>query len=218
MKLTPWSYLLIPLGTRLAVIAGVRVLVACGTRGPTDERLGPFDSTLVSIARRDFLSLHVNLANASEPGAGWLRTMDSFLLAAGVYVYAQLGLLRSTSGAQRSFQRFFHGVFDGLFGLSERLSHILGDRAHDSTVGAANIFNNLALHSVSAGSGRVSYAVRLVRRSVLMTRGNLLALTTGVRGTRLQPEFEPFLQYMRVSESMPAGEFPFAEVGHSIDA
>jgi hypothetical protein len=51
MKLTPWSYLLIPLGTRLAVIAGVRVLVACGTRGPTDERLGPFDSTLVSIAR-----------------------------------------------------------------------------------------------------------------------------------------------------------------------
>jgi hypothetical protein len=70
MKLTPWSYLLIPLGTRLAVIAGVRVLVACGTRGPTDERLGPFDSTLVSIARRAFLSLHVNLANASEPGAG----------------------------------------------------------------------------------------------------------------------------------------------------
>jgi hypothetical protein len=44
--------------------------------------------------------------------------MDSFLLAVGVYVYAQLGLLRSTSGAQRSFQRFFHGVFDGLFGLS----------------------------------------------------------------------------------------------------
>jgi len=178
------------------------------------DSLGPFDSTPLSIATQDFISLHVNLmsSNSSMPGDGQLRTMESFVLSAVVYIYGRLGFLRSRGSGQRQFQRFFNRVFNGLFSLSEVLMHVFGDRRHDSTAGAANTFNNLALHSVTAGAGRVSYAVRLVRRSVLTSRANLQALTSGDRGTRRQPEFDPFIQHLHGAESMAAADFPFAAV------
>jgi len=162
------------------------------------DSLGPFDATLASIGREDFITVHANLVcpEGSAGGAGRLRTVDSLGVAALHYASNRL-----TSS------------FGSLGALTEPLAAGFGERPrmHDGAAGIGNAFNNLKAHAVSAGAGRISYVVRLVHRSVLLSGNKLRAAVSGSESTRQIREFEAFLPHL-VGERMEAGAFPWSKV------
>ena len=112
------------------------------------ESLGPFAyHPFRSVARHDFLSVHFNLT----PDGGCLRTLDwpllswvhhRVILAFGIY-----------SAAHRLLNALCAPLFRGFA------------RTHPNTPDVGNAFDNLRLHSVSAGDARLSY-VRGSRKGV----------------------------------------------------
>lgn len=161
------------------------------------DSLGPFDASPAAIAREDFITVHTNLVSPEGSG-GRLRTIDSLAVAA--LHYASNRVLNS---------------FGSLAAITEPLATTLGARVrtHDGTPGAANAFNNLKAHDVTAGAGRVSYVVRLVRKSVLLSASRVREAAGGTaRSTRRIREFEAFLPHLQ-GETVPVGEFPWGSVG-----
>merc|ERR1712139_691236 len=65
---------------------------------------------------------------------------------------------------------------------TSRIAAVLGMKAHDTTLGAGNAFNNLKAHEVTAGRGRISYVVRLVRKDVKLLGDQIREAADG--GTR----------------------------------
>jgi len=164
------------------------------------DSLGPFEASLGSIGQDDFITVHANLITAKESGGGQLRTLDSLMLAAVHFIANRLT-----------------GAFGSLGDQTEWLSEILGlavqTRAGD--VGVGHPFNNLKAHSVTAGTGRVSYVVRLVRRDVLMSREKVKAIASGTgssRGSRRLVEFDRITPLM-TRNHMRVGQFPWGRVG-----
>ena len=98
--------------------------------------------------------------------------------------------------------------------LTSPLAAVLGMKAHDTTLGAGNAFNNLKAHEVTAGRGRISYVVRLVRKDVKLLGDQIReAADGGTRSTRRIPEFARFLPLLNGESIMAAGEFPWSRVG-----
>lgn len=139
------------------------------------DSLGPFDARMHSIGQEHFITVHANL-RSPERGGGQLRTMDSLAVATVHFVANRL-----------------LNTFGSLADVTEPLASILGVRTHDPTPGIGNAFNNLKAHDVTAGRGRVSYVVRLVRKNVLLSADKLREAARGARSTRRIPEFERFL-------------------------
>jgi len=117
------------------------------------ESLGPFinDNPLSAILNDDYLSVHFNLTFKG----GNLCVLKWPLLS---YLH-----------------HLVNKNFD-IFSLSWRILNILTSPIADclcvqksNTLGRGNIFNNLALHSVSKGEKRVSYVLRLVRKKMVYT-------------------------------------------------
>lgn len=162
------------------------------------DSLGPFVSSVASISDESFITVHANLVEGGA-GGGQLRTLDSSLVAALHYVTNRL-----------------MGTFGAADALSEPLAAGLGatPRTHDGKAGVGNAFNNLKAHAVTAGSGRISYVVRLVRRDVLLSRAKLLAAARGEASTRRIGEFEKLLPHFPddALEQLPVGDFPWAQV------
>lgn len=160
------------------------------------DSLGPFEAGLGSIAREDFITVHANLVQPDEAGGGRLRTLDSLGLAALHFLSNQLV-----------------SSFGSLGRFTEPFAARLGARTHDGTPGLGNAFNNLKVHGVTAGAGRISYVVRLVRRNVLLSRDKVRAAAGGTGGlsTRRIREFERFLPLM-ARDHVPAGAFAWASV------
>lgn len=162
------------------------------------DSLGPFDSSIASIARGDFVTVHTNIVSPGGRNDGCLRTIDSLLVSALHFV------------ANRVLNNF-----GALASLTEPLATLLGAhiREHDSTPGVGNVFNNLKAHDVTQGDGRISYVVRLVRKGVPLSREKVLAAARGKSGsTRRIREFERFLPLLEGRAAVPAGEFPWAQV------
>jgi len=155
------------------------------------DSLGPFEASVHSIVREDFITVHANLIS---DGGGSLRTLDSAAIAAVHWL---------SNRATKSF--------GSLGALTEPLAAAIGVRTHDATPGVGNAFNNLKAHAVSAGAGRISYVVRLVHRSVLLSGNKLRAAVSGSESTRQIREFEAFLPHL-VGERMEAGAFPWSKV------
>lgn len=170
---------------------------AAGVPWHTDyDSLGPFASSIGSIAREDFITVHTNLV---APEGGQLRTMDSLMVAATHYVANRV--MRS---------------FGSLGEFTSPLAAVLGMKAHDTTLGVGNAFNNLKAHEVTAGRGRVSYVVRLVRKDVKLLGDQISeAANGGTRSTRSIPEFERFLPLLNGESTMAVGEFPWGRVGEA---
>jgi len=176
------------------------VIFAAGDGGVpwhTDyDSLGPFAASISSIAREDFITVHTNLV---APEDGQLRTMDSLVVAAIHYL------------ANRVMKSF-----GSLGELTSPLAAVLGMKAHDTTLGAGNAFNNLKAHEVTAGRGRISYVVRLVRKDVKLLGDQIReAADGGTRSTRRIPEFARFLPLLNGESNMAAGEFPWSRVGEA---
>lgn len=157
------------------------------------DSLGPFEYRFDSISNDDFITVHANLVQPPT-GGGVLRTLDS-LAVASVHHAAN----RLTNG------------FGALGSLTAPLAATMGARAHDGAPGSGNAFNNLRAHSVTAGSGRVSYVVRLVRRNVLLSADKVRAAARGDGATRRIREFERFLPLLPARGSMLVGDFPWWE-------
>ena len=152
-------------------------------------------------------SMMLRLLNTSLLRARFITVLMTFLvILSGLGIWQHYVWYPKTAA---HFRELFNAVFDQLYRIGASLG--FGARAHNSDVGAPNLFNNLKLHSVTPGPGRVSYAVRMVRRTVRTSRAKLHALTSGAAGTKSQAEFEPFLSHF-VTDVMLAGEFPFADV------
>jgi len=167
------------------------------------DSLGPFETSFASVARGDFVTVHANIVSPAD-GSGRLRTLDDSLAVAAVHFVANR-LLNN---------------FGSVAAITEPLAAALGVRIreHDGTPGVGNAFNNLKAHDVTQGAGRISYVVRLVRKSVRVEREKLLAAARGERSTRRIREFERFLPLF-VGSSMAAGDFPWAQVPRaSIDS
>lgn len=158
------------------------------------DSLGPFDASLASIAREDFITVHTNLLSP-ENGGGQLRTLDSLAVAAVHFVANQMT-----------------NSFGALARLTEPLAAALGVREHDTIPGVGNAFNNLKAHEVTAGRGRISYVVRLVRKDVLLSADKVRAAASGASGTRRIREFEHFLPLLHGASKVAAGSFPWSDV------
>merc|ERR1711998_659465 len=140
-------------------------------------------------------TVHANIASPTG-GGGTLRTLDSLAVAAVHYMVNQL-----TSS------------FGSLAPLTEPLAILLGARTHDATAGVGNAFNNLKAHDVTAGAGRISYVVRLVRKSVLLSGDQVReSAAGGARSTRRIREFERFIPLLNGARSMAVGDFPWSKV------
>jgi len=157
------------------------------------DSLGPFDVSLRSIATDDFITVHTNLV-APEVG-GSLRTVDSSALAAVHYVVNRL-----------------MNNFGSLAAVTELLSEALGVQTHDPTPGVGNAFNNLKPHDVTAGAGRISFVVRLVRKSVRLSGAQIRDAANGARSTRRIREFERLLPHLNGASEVPVCDFPWASV------
>lgn len=157
------------------------------------DSLGPFANIDVrSIARTDFVTVHANL-RSPVAGGGQLRTLGSLPVAAAHYVFNVLS-----------------ASFGGLAWATEPIADLLGATTHSAAEGEGHFFNNMATHSVTAGAGRISYVVRLVRHDVLMRRSQVEAAASGALGTRTLSEFARFLPLMGAEAR--AGDFPWERV------
>ena len=85
-------------------------------------------------------------------------------------------------------------------------------KTHPGTAGVGNAFNNLKAHAVTAGKGRVSYVVRLVRRDVRLSRDKVRAAAIGEASTRAIGEFERFLPLFGDKDALAVGDFPWNRV------
>ena len=157
------------------------------------DSLGPFEASTYSIARGDFITVHANLISPTE-GGGQLRTLDSIPVAIVHWLSNR-----------------WTNSFGSLAEWTEPFAARLGAVTHDGTVGVGNVFNNLRAHSVTAGAGRVSYVVRLVRKDVRLSGGDLRDAASGLRSTRRIPEFERFLPHLK-DDRMRVGDFPWGSV------
>jgi hypothetical protein len=158
------------------------------------DSLGPFDATCRSIARDDFITVHANLVSPEGEGQGALRTLDS-----------------TTVGLVHYWVNRLTNSFGRLSSWTEPLAPHLAI-THDARPGVGNPFNNLKAHAVTAGAGRVSYVVRLVRRSIPLSAAKVRAAASGAASTRRIAEFEQFLPLL-TEERTAAGEFPWDRVG-----
>ena len=159
------------------------------------DSLGPFEVSPGSIAREEFITVHANLQKPESGGT--LRTIDSLLVAAMHFVSNRLT-----------------GSFGRLAAATEAWVTAVGSVSHDGRLGVGHAFNNLMAHSVTAGSGRVSYVVRLVKRDVMMRRERVAAMAEGSgasKGSRRLTEFANLLPLMP-REQMRVGEFPWDRV------
>jgi len=158
------------------------------------DSLGPFDASLASIPGEDFITVHANLIEAEGgPAAGRLQTLDSSFVAALHYASNRL---------TNSF-----GTLGALFEPLHRSA-----KTHPGAAGVGNAFNNLKAHAVTAGQGRVSYVVRLVRRDVRLSRDKVRAAATGEASTRAIGEFKRFLPLFGGKDGLAVGEFPWNRV------
>jgi len=158
------------------------------------DSLGPFDASLASIPGEDFITVHANLIEAEGgQAAGRLQTLDSPFVAALHYASNRL---------TNSF-----GSLGALFEPLHRSA-----KTHPGTAGVGNAFNNLKAHAVTAGKGRVSYVVRLVRRDVRLSRDKVRAAAVGEASTRAIGEFERFLPLFGDKDALAVGDFPWNRV------
>lgn len=166
----------------------------------TDHDSLPFETSFASVVRGDFVTVHANIVSPAD-GKGRLRTIDDSLAVAAVHFVANR-LLNN---------------FGSLAAITEPLATALGARIreHDGTPGVGNAFNNLKAHDVTQGAGRISYVVRLVRKSVHVDREKLHAAARGERSTRRIREFERLLPLF-VGSTMAVGDFPWAQVPREI--
>ena len=163
------------------------------------DSLGPFDATLASIPGEDFITVHANLIEAEGgPDAGRLQTLDSPLVAAIHYVSNRLT-----------------NSFGSLGEILEPLHR--GAKTHPGAAGVGNAFNNLKAHAVTAGKGRVSYVVRLVKKDVRLSRNKVRAAAVGEASTRAIKEFERFLPLFGEKDELAVGEFEWDRVSRSTD-
>jgi len=160
------------------------------------DSLGPFDVSLRSIVSEDFITVHTNLVTA-EDGGGRLRTLNSLPIAAVHYVVNRLT-----------------NSFGSLDAITEPLATSLGVQAqtHDATAGVGNAFNNLKAHDVTAGAGRISYVVRLVRKSVVLSGAQIREAASGTRSTRRIREFERLIPLLNGASEVLVGDFPWSSV------
>jgi len=159
------------------------------------DSLGPFANIdMRSIARTDFVTVHANLRSPTA-GGGQLRTLNSLPVASAHYAFNVMS-----------------SSFGGLASLTAPIADLLGAKTHSGAEGKGNFFNNMATHSVTAGAGRISYVVRLVRQDVPMRRSQVEAAASGALGTRRLTEFGRFLPHMESSDEIRAGDFPWQSV------
>lgn len=118
------------------------------------ESLGPFvvASPWRAVREGHFRTVHFNLT----PEGGALTTFASPWLS---WVYYRV---ISAWGIYGRAHRLLNAACRPLFRL--------GGRAHPAAPGVGNAFNNARLHAVGAGERRVSYVVRLVHKSVPVSR------------------------------------------------
>jgi len=163
------------------------------------DSLGPFDASLASIPGEEFITVHANLIEAEGgPEAGRLQTLDSPFVAALHYASNRL---------TNSF-----GSLGDLFAPLHR-----GATTHPGAAGVGNAFNNLKAHAVTAGKGRVSYVVRLVRKDVRLSRDKVRAAAVGEASTRAIKEFERFLPLFGEEEELDVGDFEWSRVSRTTE-
>lgn len=142
------------------------------------ESLGPFivADVMGAVRARDFITLHTNLT----PTTSHLTTLEWPLLS------------WSHSLVNRAFNIFSmpHRV---LAWITQRQANYF-QTVHPNHVGHFNAFNNLALHSVTAGDARVSYAIRLVHKRIQTS------LPTVWKATRRSKSCEAFATFAPLFE------------------
>lgn len=122
------------------------------------ESLGPFcvPSFYRAIRDRHFVSIHFNLT----PDGGSLETLDWLHM---------------------SWCHYMCIVTFGIFSVAHHWLVVLSGlvfclcaRRYKNGVGNGNVFNNMALHRVTAGKSRTSYVLRLVKRNVFVTKESVV--------------------------------------------
>jgi len=136
------------------------------------ESLGPFEvkDAFKSIINNEFITLHFNLTK----DGGSLTTLD----------WPVLSFVHYLTIVYFGIFSFVHTVFVAL----TRPVFWVGETKHTNEVGFANVFNNMCLHSVSAGAKRVSYVVRLVERTVCVSQESI---RSGIGRSSACEAFEP---------------------------
>ena len=165
--------------------------------GPTDwhcdyESLGPFAvrDRMAAVRGAHFMSLHFNLTQ----GGGSLMTLPWVRLS---YLH-YLCIIR-------------FGIFSRLHRLLNVLSAPLFSlfaRTHPNQPGWGNAFDNTRLHAVAAGSPRVSYVLRLVRKGCVFLDST--SVSEGIARSDACAAFEPLLAH--VSGSVEAATLPWAKI------
>lgn len=117
------------------------------------ESLGPFlnDSPYRAIKEGHFMSIHFNLTR----NGGSLTTLEWPILS---YINHQINIKTNIFSIYHKLYSYIVRPFSHLFAYNFTNEQYVG-----------NIFNNIALHCVTKGEPRISYVLRLIKTSSVLT-------------------------------------------------
>ena len=146
------------------------------------ESLGPFDVTNPLTAMRDshFKSVHFNLT----PNGGCLRVLR--WIVPSILLYTVITIF---------------GIFTRMHHVTLHLltPFLYFAKVHSNTTNYGNSFDNMQLHSVTAGNPRLSYVVRLVKHDVTVS---LDSLHNAIRRSPACEVFRPLIHQTEMATKL----------------